>query len=386
MQWQQCHSQSRTTRKRTKECLCNRTAKEGGRRQTKGKSIWVLSVLQRSQIEGLKWRLDADAESQVTKKTESSNRWKREGGNKKERKREEETNNCTRTAKPSHSDCHPTIDLTKLRVPSQDPQSPLHLAKAGIRISAIIKLLTNSTYVSVSSSPWVLVCHWVINFDKLWQTFLLPPNHEKQDCGRGVNERRVSPLSLPSLPLPPYVRFPLLSEFLHPLSPNPPRPSIFIILPHPNNNTAGTQRKTRGPWPNESHAFTAVKWPVSITSCDTLALSLPHSLSPWQWHWAWESRGDGGEFGGPVGGDRADTSECSWTRERERVRSWGRGGWGRGGWGRGGEVCVSLWWGGHKSPCFQLPFSGARFSLPPLVFRKALLVPAYLKNHKHTRA
>lgn len=68
--------------------------------------------------------------------------------------------------------------------------------------------------------------------------------------------------------------------------PNPPHPSIFIILPHPNNNTAGTQHKTRGPWPNESHAFTAVKWPVSITSCDTLphSPSLSLSLSPWQWH------------------------------------------------------------------------------------------------------
>lgn len=174
-------------------CAC------GTRRRTKGKSIWVsesLSVLQSSQIEGLKWRLDAVPESQVTKKTRS-NRW--EGGRQKNGKGSPTI--CVQGAVPSLCDCHSAIDLTKLRIPSQDPLSPLHLAKARILISAIIKLLTNSTYVSVSSSPWELVCHWVINFDKLWQTFLLPPNHEKQDCGRGVNEWRVSPL-----PRPPHLR------------------------------------------------------------------------------------------------------------------------------------------------------------------------------------
>lgn len=50
-------------------------------------------------------------------------------------------------------DCYSAIDLTKLQIPSQDPLSLLHLAKAGILIPAIIKLLTNSTYVSVSSGP-----------------------------------------------------------------------------------------------------------------------------------------------------------------------------------------------------------------------------------------
>lgn len=68
-------------------------------------------------------------------------------------------------------------------------------------------------------------------------------------------------------------------RFLYTPRPLHLNPSIFIILPHPNNNTAGTQQKTRGPWPNESHAFTAVKWPVSITSCDTLALSRSLSLA-----------------------------------------------------------------------------------------------------------
>lgn len=41
--------------------VCGGTTGEGGRRQTKGKFVWVfksLSVLQSSQIEGLKWRLD----------------------------------------------------------------------------------------------------------------------------------------------------------------------------------------------------------------------------------------------------------------------------------------------------------------------------------------
>lgn len=55
------------------------------------------------------------------------------------------------------------------------------------------------------------------------------------------------------------------------------------------------------------------------------------------------------------GGDQADTSECSWTREREV----------------GEEEEEEEKWGGEKdrkSPCFQLPFSGARFSLPPSWF------------------
>lgn len=50
-------------------------------------------------------------------------------------------------------DCYSAIDPTKLQIPSQDPLSLLHLAKARILIPAIIKLLTNSTYVSVSSGP-----------------------------------------------------------------------------------------------------------------------------------------------------------------------------------------------------------------------------------------
>lgn len=82
--------------------------------------------------------------------------------------------------------------------------------------------------------------------------------------------------------------FPLFLLTLSPLHPfhldsctprsPPPHPSIFIILPHPNNNTAASQHKTRGPWPNESHAFAAVKWPVSITSC--ISLSHSHMRSP----------------------------------------------------------------------------------------------------------
>ena len=72
----------------------------------------------------------------------------------KERERERERNSQLREEKHCQAlgDCHSAIDLTKLQIPSQDPLSPLHLAKAGILIPAIIKLLTNSTYVSVSSS------------------------------------------------------------------------------------------------------------------------------------------------------------------------------------------------------------------------------------------
>lgn len=98
---------------------------------------------------------------------------------------------------------------------------------------------------------------------------------------KAVAEELMSGMFLPFLLPKPHLALassptlPLRS--LHP--PNTPHPSIFIILPHPNNNTASTQHKTRRPWPNESHAFTAVKWPVSITSCDTLPYSPSFSLS-----------------------------------------------------------------------------------------------------------
>lgn len=72
------------------------------------------------------------------------------GGGRKEGK---ERNNYVRRAALCLRDYHSAIDLTKLQIPSQDPLSLLHLAKAGILIPAIIKLLTNSTYVSVLSSP-----------------------------------------------------------------------------------------------------------------------------------------------------------------------------------------------------------------------------------------
>ena len=147
---------------------------------------------------------------------------------------------------------------------------------------------------------------------------------------------------------PPLQPLPLRS--LHPPPPlpkSPPHPSIFIILPHPNNNTAGTQHKTRGPWPNESHAFTAVKWPVSITSCDTLPLSLSLFLSLAV---ALSLGGQGLGGGGGVGG----AGRQVWVQLDQGRRSVG-------GVGGGGEK-------DRKSPCFQLPFSGARFSLPPLGF------------------
>lgn len=102
----------------------------------KEKSIWVLSslsVLQSSQIEGLKWRLDTDPESQVTKKTQTQ--LKQVGGKEGGRKeRKKESNNCMWRVMPSPGDCHSAIDLTKLQIPSQDPPSPLHLAKDGILI------------------------------------------------------------------------------------------------------------------------------------------------------------------------------------------------------------------------------------------------------------
>lgn len=102
---------------------------------------------------------------------------------------------------------------------------------------------------------------------------------------------------------------------LDPYTPqNTSHPFIFIILPHPNNNTASTLHKTRRPWPHESHAFTMVKWPVSITSCDTL----PHSpcSSPLGSGIAAGSTRPRHGRGSWV---QADTSKCSWTG----VERWG---------------------------------------------------------------
>lgn len=98
---------------------------------------------------------------------------------------------------------------------------------------------------------------------------------------KAVAEELMSGMFRPFLlPNPISLSPPLRLFHLDPCTPpNTPHPSIFIILPHPNNNTASTQQKTRRPWPNESHAFTAVKWPVSITSCDTLPYSPSFSLS-----------------------------------------------------------------------------------------------------------
>lgn len=45
----------------------------------------------------------------------------------------------------------------------------------------------------------------------------------------------------------------------HPFHLDSSNPSIFIILPHPNDNMASTRRKTHGSRLNESHAFTSVK-------------------------------------------------------------------------------------------------------------------------------
>lgn len=89
-----------------------------------------------------------------------------------------------------------------------------------------------------------------------------------------------------------------------------------------------------------------------------------------------------GEFGGLVGGDRADTSECSWTRERERVRSWGRGGW-----GRGGEVCVSLWWwGGPQVSVFPAAFLRGSVFSHSFGFSQGPSGPSLLeKSQTHTR-
>lgn len=82
--------------------------------------------------------------------------------------------------------------------------------------------------------------------------------------------------------------------------------------------------------------------------------------------------------------------------------SLGAQGW----WGFGGEergwACRHIWvqldqgvrsvWGGlgggkkdHKSPCFQLPFSGVRFSSPPLGFSQGPSGPCLLeKSQTHT--
>lgn len=86
---------------------------------------------------------------------EDTERLKQVGGGEmwKEGKQRKKPNNYVRKAVLRLRDCHSAIDLTKLQIPSQDPLSLLHLAKARILIPAIIKLLTNSTYVSMSSSP-----------------------------------------------------------------------------------------------------------------------------------------------------------------------------------------------------------------------------------------
>jgi len=107
LQWQACHSQSHTTRGVVRSvfgrlcvcvCVCvpvcvsvvGQWKKEGDGKPKE--SIWVsLSVLQSSEIEELKWRLDAVPESQVTKKTQrSSSKWeegRKESKNAKERKK-----------------------------------------------------------------------------------------------------------------------------------------------------------------------------------------------------------------------------------------------------------------------------------------------------------